>query len=339
MPDRRLRCRDRSRSPDRLRHVLAAAAVLIATAVHAADSPSRPTDALLALPMHGVWTDVPLGDWATRATAAGTSAAAAIVLDSRIDPDSRVSITCRGEPLAEIADRVAAAAAASVDVLDATLRIVPSDRAGIAPRAEVARRSAIAALPPARRRTLERRAPIRWPAGATPRGIVAAVVEAAAIHLDGLDAIPHDHLPAMMLPPLSLAERLDLLLASYDLRVDWRRDGGHIVPIDMGLEGVQAPERPRRPGKIPAAVAGTQRFTLRLAAPLDEAVPVLARQLGLEGHIDRESLAARGIQPGEIVRVEVRDVTRDALFDALVGPLGLRWRIDANQLTIDAPPQ
>ncbi|NBX30946.1 hypothetical protein EBR04_10985, partial [bacterium] len=60
-------------------------------------------------------------------------------------------------------------------------------------------------------------------------------------------------------------------------------------------------------------------------------------QLGLTGRIDRESLAARGILPGEIVRIEVRDVTRDELFDAVVAPLGLRWRIDGDQLTIDAP--
>ena len=136
---------------------------------------------------------------------------------------------------------------------------------------------------------------------------------------------------------MSLAERLDLVLASYDLRVEWRRDGGRIVPIETGLQAVRPPDRarPRRP--TAAVAAGSQRFTLRLAAPLDEAVTALARQLGLTGRIDRESLAARGILPGEIVRIEVRDVTRDELFDAVVAPLGLRWRIDGDQLTIDAP--
>ena len=337
MPERRLRSRDRSQTTSCLRLAVIVAAWLMAVAGHAAQSVSRPTDALLAVSLHASWTDVPLGDWAARVTATGTASHAAIVLDGRIDPDTRVTIACRGEPVAEIADRVAAAAGGAVDVLDTTLRIVPRDRAGIGPRAEVARRSAIAALPAARRRIIERREPTIWPAGATPRGIVAAATESAAIRIHGLDAIPHDHIAAASLPPLSLAERLDLVLASYDLRVEWRRDAGYIVPIDTGLAGVEAPPRPRRPAPSPAAVVGTQRFTLRLAAPLDEAVPALARQLGLEGRIDRESLAARGIQPGEIVRVEVRDATRDELFDALVAPLGLRWRIDGNQLTIDAP--
>lgn len=313
------------------------AAGLMAVAGQAAQPMARPTDALLAVPLHATWTDVPLSDWAARVTATGTASHAAIVLDGRIDPDTRVTITCRGDSVAEIADRVAAAAGGAVDVLDTTLRIVPRDRAGIGPRAEVARQSAIAALPAARRRILERREPTMWPAGGTPRGIVAASAEAAAVRVHDLDAIPHDHLPAATLPPLSLAERLDLVLASYDLRVEWRHDGGYVVPLDTGLDGIEAPQRPRRPAPPPAAVAGTQRFTLRLAAPLDEAVPALARQLGLEGRIDLESLAARGIQPGEIVRVEVRDATRDELFDALVAPLGLHWRIVGNQLTIDAP--
>lgn len=309
----------------------------MAVAGHAAQPVARPTDALLAVPLHATWTDVPLSDWAARVTATGTASHAAIVLDGRIDPNTRVTITCRGEPIAEIADRVAAAVGGAVDVLDTTLRIVPRDRAGIVPRAEVARRLTVAALPSARRRILERREPTMWPAGVTPREIVAAAAETAAIRIHGLDAIPHDHLAAAALPPLSLAERLDLVLASYDLRVEWRRDGGHIVPIDTGLDGIEAPPRLRRPAPAPAAVAGTQRFTLRLAAPLDEAVPALARQLGIDGRIDRESLVARGIQPGEVVRVDVRDATRDELFDALVAPLDLRWRIDGNQLTIDAP--
>jgi hypothetical protein len=337
MPARFIRRRDRSRSRCRLWPAIATAAWLAAAAVQAADARPCPTDALRALPLHAAWTDVTLGDWAARVTATGTATAAAIVLDSRIDPDTRITLTCRGEPLEEIAARVAAAAAADVDVLDATLRIVPRDRAGITPRAEAARRATVAALPSARRRILERREPMRWPAGATPRGIMSTAAEAAAVRLEGLDAIPHDHLPAGSLPPLSLAERLDLVLASYDLRVEWRRDGGWIVPIETGLDGVKAPHRPRRAGPPPATAAGNQRFTLRLAAPLDEAVPALARQLGLEGRIDRESLAARGVQPGEIIRVEVRDATRDELFDALVAPLGLRWRIDGNRLTIEAP--
>lgn len=339
MPGICLPARDRSRSPGRVRAPLAAAGWLVALTAVAADAPPRPTDRLLAVPLHAVWSDVALRDWVNRVTSTGSTSRAAVVLDGRVDPDTRVSITCRGEPLADVVDRVATEAGAAVDVLETTIRIVPRDRAGIAMRAELARQAALAKLPATRRRVIDRRAALHWPAGATPRHLARSAAEAVGVELDGLDAIPHDHLPAATLPPLSLGERLDLLLADYDLRIDWGRDGGRVVPIDTGLDGIAAPPRPPRPATGPAAAVATRRFTLRLAAPLDEAVAALAPQFGLRGRVDRESLAARGIQPGEIVRLDVRDATRDELFDAVVTPLRLRWRIDADELVIDAPAE
>jgi hypothetical protein len=163
----------------------------------------------------------------------------------------------------------------------------------------------------------------------------------------GLDAIPHDHFPAASLPPLSLAERLDLVLAHFDLRVEWTAAGGAIVPLvapDRELPATNTasrrpgvPEPPRRNGKKTVTVRDV--YTLRVEAPLDQALDAIAARLGLAGvQIDRESLAARGIAPGEIVRVDVREVSRDALLDAIVKPLGLGWKIDGDRLRVAAAP-
>jgi hypothetical protein len=78
-------------------------------------------------------------------------------------------------------------------------------------------------------------------------------------------------------------------------------------------------------------------FTLRLEAPLDEALAAIATRLGLVLDLDRDSLAARGMQPGEIVRAQVTDASREALLDAVVGPLGLRWTITEKRLRVFAP--
>ena len=87
---------------------------------------------------------------------------------------------------------------------------------------------------------------------------------------------------------------------------------------------------------MPATVASAEpRFTLRLEATLEQAVVALAGRFGLEPAIDREALAARGILPGEIVRIEARDAGRDELFDAIVVPLGLSWRIEDRRLVIE----
>ena len=327
-------------SRDRSRRLALLPCLLAAWAGSAAGNERlRSGEALAALPVQAIWTGVPVRDWAARLTKTGSATGAAVVVDLRLDPEATVSCDCRGEPLGDVAERVARSLNAGIDLLESSIRIVPHDRVGIAARAEVARRMELERLPAARRQPLASRAAWRWPDAATPRELIASEAKAASIEIAGLDALPHDHVPALSLPPLSLAERLDLLLASYDLRVSWSRTGGRIVPIETGLEGVTPPVA-RRPRAVTAdaAPAGTQRFTLRLAAPFEQAIGAIAPRLGLEARIDRDSLAARGIQPGEIVRVEVRDATRVELLDALCGPLQLRWRIDGSRLTIAAPP-
>jgi hypothetical protein len=325
--------RDRSRRLALLPCLLAAWA-----GVAAGEESLRGGDALADLPVRAIWTDVPVRDWAARLTTTGSATGAAVVVDLRLDPAATVSCDCRGEPLGDVAERVARSLNAGVDLLESSIRIVPQDRVGIAARAEIARRTEIARLPAARRQPLASRAAWRWPDAATPRELIASEARAASVEIVGLDAMHHDHLPATALPPLSLAERLDLLLASYDLRVQWTQAGGRIVPIETGIEGVTLPVARRpRPAPPAATPVGAQRFTLRLAAPFEQAISALAPRLGLDAQIDRDSLAARGIQPGEIIRVEVRDATRDELLDVLCAPLELRWQIEGSRLTIDAP--
>jgi hypothetical protein len=64
----------------------------------------------------------------------------------------------------------------------------------------------------------------------------------------------------------------------------------------------------------------------------------VAKSLGLEVSLDEASLVARGIAPGEIVRVDARDLSRDALLDAIVGPLDLAWTVENGTLRVFAAP-
>jgi len=72
--------------------------------------------------------------------------------------------------------------------------------------------------------------------------------------------------------------------------------------------------------------------------PASKAWMPVAAQLGLAAHVDRESLRAAGRQPGEVVRARAANATQAELLDAIVAPLGLRWRIEGERLVIDAPP-
>jgi hypothetical protein len=290
------------------------------------------------------WTGLPLRAWAERA---GELAGMPVIVDRRIDPDTPVTIDCRGEPLRDVLDRVAAVAGAKVDVLRSSVRIVPRPLAGLAENAERARDERLARLPPGRRKAAAARQRWSWPVAARPHDLLVAAAREAGLDIAGLDEVPHDHFPAAALPALSLAERLDLVLAHFDRRLDWHDDpqatvAATVVPIDSAPKVAARPPRPpasgsRVPGKQPSGDKGRDVFTLRLEAPLDQALAAVAGRLGLTLDLDADSLRARGIAPGEIVRADVRNASRDELLRAIVEPLGLEWRIDGQTLRVGAP--
>ena len=327
--------------------VLLAAATSRTTALgRAADRTVERTVAGLDAAVNATWTRLPLRDWTARVAAL---AGKPVILDRRIDPERLVTRTARGEPLVDVIRAVAREAGATVEELPGTIRLVPASAGGraVAAAADLDRR--LAAIPAPQRKPLAKPEPWRWPTGARPRDLVAAALAEAGLAVEGLDVIPHDHFPAADLPPLPLAERLDLVLAHFDLRILWSagrgRPTGRIVAIDADLSPPPA-RRPDAPGGSPAprqpaappsrSVKLRDEFTLRLEAPLDQALAAIAARLGLELDLDQASLAARGIAPGEIVRAEVEKASRDGLLDAVLQPVGLQWKIEGQRLRVFA---
>jgi hypothetical protein len=309
------------------RFTLACAALAIVIPARAA-----PQTTGLDNQVRATWTRVPLRDWAGHAS---KLAGLPVIVDRRLDPDVTVTITTDGDTLRSLLDRVAASADGVVEPLAATVRIVPKAVAGRATAAEAARETAVRRLPASMKRRLEPRTSWDWPKASTPRDLVGGLASEASLPLLGIGRIPHDHLPAGSLPGLTVAERIDLVLAQYDLRVAWTPQGGAIVPIDEGVDPPAiAPPSVRAPPANARPTAGSDVYSLRVEAPLDVALAAVAKQLGLALSLDRASLAAKGIAAGEIIRVDVRDLDRDALLDALVAPLGLSWSVDGATLRV-----
>ncbi len=325
---------------------VAVAVAMPAARGHAADQTVERTVAGLDAAVNATWTRLPLRDWTARVAAL---AGKPVILDRRIDPDRLVTRTARGEPLADVIRAVAQEAGATVEELPGTIRLVPASARGRAAAAADDLDRRLAAIPAPQRKPLVKPEPWRWPTGARPRDLVTAALAEAGLTVEGLDAIPHDHFPAAELPPLPLAERLDLVLAHFDLRILWSGDRGRprgrIVAIDADLSP-PPPRRPdapdgsaaqRRPTTPPSrSVTLRDEFTLRLEAPLDQALAAIAARLGLELDLDQASLAARGIAPGEIVRAEVEKASRDRLLDAVLQPVGLQWKIEGQRLRVFA---
>jgi hypothetical protein len=287
-------------------------------------------------PVQATWTAQPLREVAERLS---LLAGQPVIIDRRIDPTTPITLTAAGEPFDDVIERVAASAGATAARLDSGFRIAPAEAATKAVAAEQARRHRLGQLPAPQRRLLETRQPWAWSAGSRPRDLLADIAAAHGLVIDGLDLVPHDHFPAATLPPLSLATRIDLVLAHFDLGVQWSpgtaggTPAGRIAPLP---EPVAAMPPPRRPPRKIDRPAGRQVYTLRLEAPLDAALTAITRQIGLGLQIDEASLTARGVSPREIVRADVRSASRDELLDAVLGPVGLSWTIDDGTLRVRA---
>ncbi len=326
--------------------LLLPAVALPAARAQAADRTVERTVAGLDTSVQATWTRVPLRDWAARVT---PLAGKPVILDRRIDPDYPVTRTARGESLGDVLRAVAKEAGATVEDLPGAIRLVTAETGGRATAAAADRDRRLAAIPASQRKPLLKSEPWTWPAGARPRDLVAAALAAAGLAVEGLDTIPHDHFPAADLPPLPLAERLDIMLAHFDQRILWSADRGRVTGRVVAIDAEITPGPAGRPDRRAATdpprreVAPPRRsvkvrdeFTLRLEAPLDQALAAIAGRLGLELDLDRASLAARGIAPGEIVRAEVEKASRDRLLDAVLQPVGLQWKIEGERLRVFA---
>ena len=284
-------------------------------------------------PVHGTWRATPIASIAERI---GAIAGMPVVVDHRLDSTKRIDIDGGGRPVESVLGEIADAAEGEVASLGLSYRITPKGLAKRVSAADAARASRIASLPAAARESIERELAWRWEAGVTPRELVERLADEASIPIGPLDAIPHDHLPARSLPPLPLADRLDLVLADYDLRIEAGprgRKGLSIVPLGEAVDGRQR-QRPaiQSAGKPKPALVDS--FTLRAEAPLEQLLQTIATKFGLTLDLDAAALAAKGVAAGEIVRVAVEDAPRNQVLDAITKPLGLSWNIDGTTLEV-----
>jgi hypothetical protein len=179
--------------------------------------------------------------------------------------------------------------------------------------------------------------------------VLSRLAERHSLVLEGLDRVPHDHLPAVKLQPLPLAEGFDLLLVQYGLRGAWQTGVGPQQVIGR-IERLPAtptalagntddppPRRPVRPRTPSARSPAASTYTLQVAAPLDRLLATVANRLSVSLVLDREALRQRGIFPDEIVRLSLENASRDELLDGILGPLQLSWEIRDGRLVVPKP--
>lgn len=320
-------------------------AALLAVVGIVSEPPAISAD--LEAPVRASLQRLPLGHLVERL---GSMTGTPIVLDRRVDPTQPASLQARGESLRDVLLQIATDHGAELADLTAAVWLVPPGEAARLEEADRLRQHAVARLPAVTRASLNHTAAWEWPAGTTPNALLSSLLEIASaqrpvIDWDEQPTLPHDHLPAGSLPPLSLAERFDLVAMPYGLRVDWTQAGpsqhlcGRLVSLPSASPETIPQPAQHQPARRPrrSAPPGTARFSLRVAAPLDDLLATVAAQCELTLALDAAALRDHGIDPKTIIRLEVRDVDRDGLLQAITEPLNLRWSITEGTLKIPAP--
>lgn len=180
----------------------------------------------------------------------------AIFLDRRIDPDRTVTLVQQELALREVLSRLAELGDGEIVWVGPVAYLAPRDKGWQALAGSELCQQAVENFPAAQRQAWQRLAALSWPDFSTPRDLIADLVREIGWELATPEQIPHDLWAGGELPPLTLAEKLGLLLACFDLRpapnlprrqvelqpldtaVRWRRMYRWPLPQVAGPEGL-----------------------------------------------------------------------------------------------------
>jgi len=157
----------------------------------------------------------------------------AIWLDRRIDPGGKLQFELDDVPLGLTLDQLCEKYQLGKSVVGPVIYIgPPATTEKLATLAAVKRQQV--GLQSAGERARWSRA-VTWsvPHLAEPRELVRELVRESGATLQNPEAIPHDLWPAIPLPPLTLADRLTLVLAGFDLTFEQSADGSAIRIVPM----------------------------------------------------------------------------------------------------------
>jgi hypothetical protein len=168
------------------------------------------------------WSGVPLRD-ALETLARDQDIA--VMLDRRIDPGQLVDVTLAEQPLENALRTIARHQEIGVCFVDAVVYFGPPQITDKLPTVAAIRRREAEKLPREMALRYARSRAWSWEMLSTPRELLAELADEAGLEIAGLTQVPHDLWPAVELPPLSLADRLTLVLAGFGMTYEHSPDG------------------------------------------------------------------------------------------------------------------
>jgi hypothetical protein len=286
------------------------------------------------------WQRVPLRDAIGRLHALFEDT---IFVDRRIDPSVRISLDIEATSAEEVVAAIAAGRDFGVARLSRVLYLGPSSGANQLRAIAAARSQEVGQLPAESRSLLTENQPTTWPRLTEPRGLIASIIEHRGWRIANANAIPHDLWSAGILPGLTFAEQLTVLLIGFDLTFEPR-------PADRLIALVPLKNVSKLPG--PSAVTnrsatradstramknGKQVYTLRVQEkPVGAVLQELSKRLHWDIQIDEESMRTAGKSLDARVSFSVENVDQAGLLEALLSPAGLDYQLLGDRVRVIA---
>jgi hypothetical protein len=191
----------------------------------------------------------------------------AVLVDRRVDPGRRIDLQLTATPLATALHAIANGRQLGVSQFGPVAYFGPPGATARLRTLALLREEEVERLSPNAARKFLAKKPLAWEDFATPKDLLGRLADDAGIELAGLDRVPHDLWAAADLPPLSLLDRLTLIVNQFDLTFQVSEDGSKVrlvpVPEDVGItRSYSAGQNAEATAKKYAALVPTAKITV-----------------------------------------------------------------------------
>lgn len=156
-----------------------------------------------------------------------------IMLDRRIDPGVELDLSLRDATVESGMEAIAAELGLGVSFVGPLVYVGPTESVERLATMAMMLEDQAEALPATTRKKLLRREATVWKRLGSPRELCRELADRHGLEVRGLDRVPHDVWPEISLPPLTVIQRLTLLLGGFDLACELNPRSGVLQVIAL----------------------------------------------------------------------------------------------------------